>query len=453
MQEASLSTKQEIKQTLLLSLPLVISQMVYASSSFFSTMMVSSLGKNTLAATVIVNMLWTLLSVFFFGMLNSICSLVAHHYSAKDSLAVGRIMGQGFILSLFISVVLILLLFSIPSMLHLSHQPPHVLNIAMQYNYSLIWMIPALILLITYEQFFAGINKTKLVLRISLFVVPLEIILIYILMFGVHHYPGFGVSGIGYGFAISYTITAILITLYLLVKKHFRPYHLFQNILKPDWVILKKLIHIGYPTGLVQIIEVSAFSVVTFWIGHFGTTLLAAHQIAIQYFIFIITLVFSMSQAVMIRVTHFMSQKNYQHLYTAAFVGLLLNGIVMFCIALAFYFMPAFFIGIDLNHHNPAHTELIQEASTLLRIVGLILFIDNFRIIGMGALRGLKDFHFPFFITLFSFGGVACPAAYYLGFHCGYGAVGIWWGLFCGVFVGALLTQYRLQLKLKQLSF
>ncbi len=452
MQAGAVSTKQEIKQTLLLSLPLVISQIIYASSTFFSTMMVSSLGKDTLAATVVVNMLWTLLSVFFFGMLNSICSLVAHHNSSKNYLEIGKIMGTGFILSFIISVLLILLLFSIPFILHLSHQPPHVLAIATKYNYSLIWMIPALILLISYEQFFAGINKTKLVLRISLFVVPLEIVLIYLLMFGVHKHSGTGVSGIGYGFAVSYTLTAILLTIYLLMKKHYQPYHIFKNIFKPDWIVLKKLIHIGYPTGLVQIIEVGAFSIITFWIGHFGTTLLAAHQIAIQYFIFIITLVFSMSQAVMIRVTHFMGQGNRQSLYTASFVGLILNGIVMFCIACAFYFAPLFFIGLDLNHHNPAHTDLIQEASTLLRVVGLILFVDNFRIIGMGALRGLKDFHSPFYITLFSFVCVACPAAYLLGFTFNHGGVGIWWGMFFGVFVGAILTQYRLQQKLKQLS-
>jgi len=66
------SIKSEIKNCLSLSTPLVASQIVFASSGFISTMMVARLSESALAASVLVNMIWFTLSVFFFGILNAI---------------------------------------------------------------------------------------------------------------------------------------------------------------------------------------------------------------------------------------------------------------------------------------------------------------------------------------------------------------------------------------------
>ncbi len=41
----------------------------------------------------------------------------------------------------------------------------------------------------------------------------------------------------------------------------------------------KELIHVGLPMGFMHVIEICAFTIMTFWIARFGTTTLAAHQI------------------------------------------------------------------------------------------------------------------------------------------------------------------------------
>ena len=264
------SFKSEIKDTLSLSIPLIASQLIYACSSFIGTAMVAQLGEDALAASVLVSMIWMSLSVLFFGVLNSVSVLVAHQYGAKNNKAISDIMGQAFLLGIATTFIMILILCSMPLFLRWSAQPPAVLKLAHDYMFALLWTIPGLIALVIMEQFLAGINRAKIVLRISLLVVPVEIPIIYMLIFGKFGLPACGVAGIGYGFAITYTGTAILLTLYLLKSRYYRELNIFGKMKKINMPYLKELILVGLPMGFMHLIEVSTFAVMTFWIAQFG---------------------------------------------------------------------------------------------------------------------------------------------------------------------------------------
>lgn len=446
------SIKNEINDTLSLSLPLVASQLIFASSGFIGTVMVAHLGQDALAASVLVSMIWFSLSVLFFGILNSVSVLVSHQYGAKNYKTISDIMGQAYLLGIFICGFIILIMSTMPLFLRLSHQPPAVLVLARQYMNALMWTIPGLVLIIINEQFLAGLGRTKLVLRISLLVVPVEIPLIYLLIFGKFGLPACGVAGIGYGFAITYTVTAILLTLYLLKSSYYRKFHIFAGIRSLYWPYLKELINVGLPMGFMHVIEVSTLAVITFWIGRFGTTLLAAHQIVIQYLGFVITLVFAMSQAVTVRVGHAVGRKDLSNVYYAIYVGMLLNFICILIIALAFYFVPQLFLQIDVDIHKAANAPLIHDATMLLVICSFLLIFENFRIIGFGALRGLKDTRFPMYASLVSFWMIGLSLAYLFGFYFNFQGKGIWWGLTLGIASGAFIVIFRLQRLLKRVD-
>ena len=68
--------KSEIKHNLRLSLPLIASQLVYSCSGFLGTAMVARLGQTALAASVLVTMIWFVLSVFFFSQTKNISLFV-----------------------------------------------------------------------------------------------------------------------------------------------------------------------------------------------------------------------------------------------------------------------------------------------------------------------------------------------------------------------------------------
>jgi MATE family multidrug resistance protein len=204
--------------------------------------------------------------------------------------------------------------------------------------------------------------------------------------------------------------------------------------------------------GFMHVIEISAFAVATFWIGHFGTTLLAAHQIVMQYLSFSITLVFAMSQAVTIRVGHAVGRQDLLGVRYAAYTGMIMNFAIVLLIALAFITIPQFFLRLDVDIHNAANAALIQDTAVLLSICGILILFDNFRLIGFGALRGLKDTRFPMFASLFSFWVVGLVFAYLLVFVWDFQGAGIWWGLVAGIACGATIVFIRLQYLLKRVD-
>jgi MATE family multidrug resistance protein len=446
------SIKGEIKENLSISIPLIAAQLVYASSGFIGTAMVAHLGEKALAASVLVSMIWMSLSVLFFGTLNSISVLVSHQYGANNYKGISEIMGQSFLFGAIMMIVMLLLLSSMPLFLRFSTQPPAVLKLAIAYMHALLWTIPGLIILIICEQFLAGVNHAKMVLRISLLVVPIEIPLIYMLVFGKFGLPACGVAGIGYGFAITYSCTSIGLTLYLLQSKAFAHFAVFKQLHVIHIKLLKELTRVGLPMGFMNVIEVSTFAAATFYIGRFGTSMLAAHQIAFQYLSFIITLVFAMSQAVTVRVGHAVGRKDFSAIRLAIYVGMLLNFFCIFLLALALNLYPHFFLQLDMNVGDTTHTLLLHDASLLLGLSGVLLLFDNFRIIGIGALRGLKDTQFPMYTSFLSFWIIGLSAAYYFAFPLQLQAEGIWWGLILGIACGAVIVFLRLHYLLKRID-
>src|SRR5579885_1086692 len=446
------SIKSEIKDTLSLSIPLVASQLIYACSGFIGTAMVAHLGQDALAASVLVSMIWMSLSVFFFGVLNSISVLVSHQFGANNDKAISEIMGQAFILGVIVTIVMILLLCSMPFFLRFTAQPAEVMKLAIQYMHALLWTIPGLVVLIICEQFLAGANRAKLVLRISLLVVPIEIPLIYLLIFGKFGLPACGVAGIGYGFATTYSIVAICLTCYLVKSRYYQRFGIFNSIRRIDLHRLMELIRVGLPMGCMHVIEVSTFAVATFWIARFGTTMLAAHQIVMQYLGFAITLVFAMSQAVTVRVGHAVGKQDITGIRLAIYVGMLLNFICILMVAIAFNLFPHFFLRLDMDINNSSNALLMRDASVLLAIGGILMLFDNFRIIGFGALRGLKDTKFPMYSSFVAFWVIGLSLAYLFGFNFALNGSGIWWGLTLGIASGAVIVFMRVQWLLKRVD-
>lgn len=446
------SIKSEVKNNLSLSIPMVSSQLIYACSGFVGTAMVAHLGEDALAASVLVSMIWLSLSVLFFGMLNAVSILVSHQFGAKNNQLISEIMGQSFVLGIIITIIMMIILTCMPYFLNFTPQPANVVKLSIEYMFALLWTIPGLIILIILEQFLAGINHTKLVLRISLLVVPVEIPLIYILIFGKFGLPACGVAGIGYGFAITYTITAICMTIYLIKNKQYQHYGIFNSINRINFTWLKELFRVGLPMGCMNVIELSTFTIATFWIAQFGTTLLAAHQIVMQYLGFLITIVFAMSQAVTVRVGHAVGKQNVEDIQLAIYVGMILNFIIMSAIILLIILAPEFFLRLDINIHDPANQTLLKDSSLLLAISGVLILFDNFRIIGFGALRGIKDTKFPMYSSLVAFWIVGLSLAYVLAFIFNFKGPGIWWGLTLGIASGAIIVFVRIQYKLRYLD-
>ena len=312
------------------------------------------------------------------------------------------------------------------------------------------WTVPSLVYLLITEQFLGGVGKAKVVVVISIITVPLEIIIIYALMFGKFGLPHLGIAALGIGFAASYFITSLGLTCYICMIKDYKKFHIYRYIYQLDLSRLKELMRIGLPLGFAEVIEVSAFAMLTVWMGHFGTTMLAAHQIVMQFLGFIVTLIFAMAQALTVRIGHLVGSEEYQQLKLTTFVGFGSSFILILLIVIGFSCFHLSLLSIDIDVHDPNNAVLIRDTLSLLSIVAFWIIVENFRIVAQGALRGLKDNVALLLITVLNFWVIGLPVAYIASHKMHFGGPGLWWGLFIGIFVGAILMIYRLSQQLSE---
>lgn len=79
-------------------------------------------------------------------------------------------------------------------------------------------------------------------------------------------------------------------------SKESREYQLFTGLWKFHRKYFFELLRVGSPLGGIYCIEVALFTVMAFMMGHFGVDALAAHQVAVQCFVFALTVIFGLSQ-------------------------------------------------------------------------------------------------------------------------------------------------------------
>jgi MATE family multidrug resistance protein len=442
-----LSIKREIKKNVLLSFPLIASQLLYSSAGFLSTAMLAHLGKTVLASIVLINMIWFSLSVIFFGLLSAISVLVSHQFGAKQHQEVGKIMGQALYLSAFLMALIFLVLQTVPWFFNLAHESPVVVSNAMRYLHAMKFWIPALTFMIAFEQLLIGLGETRMVMIISVSLVPLQVFFMYAFIFGQVGFPSVGIQGAGYGIALADSMGLLGLLVYLLLNKRFQCYELFAHCV-PRWRYLNELVRVGTPMGMMSLIECSAFTVMTFGIAHFGTTALAAHQIVLQYLGLFITIVFAMSQAITVRVGHAVGANDKAGIYQAVVVGMGLNFCIIGILAIVTFFFHHTLVHFDLDIHAVNNRLLMRYITPMFHIISFLLIFDNFRIIGFGALRGIKDTQFPMLASFLAFWLIGISAGLLLG----YGAVGIWMGMTMGIASGAVLVVSRLIYRIKKLD-
>jgi multidrug resistance protein, MATE family len=437
----------ELKANFALSIPLMSAWMVYGLSGFIATAMVSHLGKEALAASVIVNSVWTTLAVFFFSIFTGISVIISQAYGAKRYEDISKTMGQAFLLGILVCIPISLTLACMPYLLTLfSYRDPNVLKLAITYAHTLMLSGPAVVVLAILEYFLNGIGRTKLSLWISLLEVPLEICLMYIFMFGKLGLPALGIAGVGYGFTLSYTLTVICVLIYLYHARYFKPFAIFHAIFKFNKKYFLEILRIGLPIGLMYLIEVLAFLMATLLIAHFDTVKLAAHQIAMQYLGLTINIAFAMAQTASIRIGQAVGRKDIVGIRLAGFTSLGLGCFLILLLSTIYISYPEFILLIDFSTlTTPLDAALLQQAIGLLIILAVFQLFDNFRIIEVGILAGLKDTRFPMWVSLVSFWLIGLVAAYGFGFILDWQAQGVWIGLSLGVLIGAVILLCRMR--------
>ena len=445
----------EFGYNLKLASPVMLGMVGHIMVSFADNIMVGQLGAKELAAVSLGNSFFFIAMSLGVGFATAITPLVAEADSSKNTKAVTSSLKHGLILCVCISLALLLgMLFSVPLMEKMN-QPKDVVVLAMPYLKIIAISIVPLVIFEGLKRFSDGLSKTKYPMYAAVFSNALNIILNYLLIFGMFGFPKLGIIGAGIGTLISRILMVLFIILIFFNKDKIKTYFLNIDFLKTDKKVFKKIFNLGFPSALQMLFEVGIFTAAIWLSGTLGKIYQAANQIAFNLSAITFMVGVGLGVAAMIRVGNQKGLSDFISLRRIAISVFLLTILIEIIFAIIFLVFNEWLPTLYLETNNPEkimeNSEVILIASQLLIIVALFQIFDGLQVAILGALRGMQDVKVPTLIAFISYWVIGFPICYYLGLHTPLKSVGIWIGLLIGLGSASLLLFIRFHYLTKKL--
>jgi MATE family multidrug resistance protein len=426
------------KATFLLAYPVVFSQLGHIMVGVVDTAMVGQIGTVQQAAVALSNSLYTLVLVFGLGVSYGVTPLVAAADGSQNHSETAALLKHGIIINTLMGIALFLILFMVSPMLNLFHQKQEVVDLAIPFlNVMMLGMIP-LCIFSGFKQFAEGLSFTRVAMLITIGSNLLNILFNYLMIFGNWGFPKMGLMGACWASFISRVAMAFAMFIYVYYNKHFKEYWQGFNLKNISKDLVKKILGLGVPSGLQWVFEVGAFAFAVVMIGWISPKAQAAHQVALCIAATTYMMASGLSAAASVRVGNQCGLKNREGVRTAGFSAFIIVLVFMSITATCFI---TFKNGLPALFNKDG--EVISIASSLLVVAAFFQLSDGVQVVGLGALRGVKDVKIPTIITLFAYWVIGLPMSYVFAFKLNLGVQGIWYGLSLGLTIAAVLLFLR----------
>jgi MATE family multidrug resistance protein len=445
----------EFKTNLQLAYPIIVGMLGHTVVQLIDNIMVGQLGTAELAAVSLGNSFVFVAMSLGIGFSTAITPMIAEALGASQHKKVRAVFVHGLILCFSLGLLLAGLVLASQPLLALMGQPIEVVELAHPY---LFWVAISLIPLVGFQgfrQFAEGLFQTRLAMYATLMGNIINVILNYVLIFGLHGFPELGVEGAALGTLVSRFAMVLFMAINVKRKKGFKRYNrkLFRVNLSKK--LFFKILSLGFPSALQMFFEVIFFTSAIWMSGLLGKNPQAANQIALNLSSMTYMVAIGVGVTAMIRVGNQKGKGDFGALRRIAKSTFLLIFLMDFLFCLFFVFMhgqlPWLYLNSNVDHVSPDVLEVAQTASVLILIAAFFQIADGLQAVVLGALRGLQDVNLPALLIFISYGIVGFPIAYYMGLKTSWATAGIWIGLLSGLTLSALLLISRFHYLSKKL--
>lgn len=433
----------ELRALLALAIPIIIAQLAHTAMGFVDTVMAGRVSPRDLAAVALGNSLWVPVFLLMTGVLLATTPKVAQRFGAGSHDEIGPLVRQALWLALAVGLLAAVALWNAEPVLHWMQVDDELIEPAMGYLRAVACGFPAVALYHVLRCFSDGLGHTRPTMVLGLLGLLLNIPLNYIFIYGKLGLPAMG--GVGCGWATALVMVAMLLG--MLVWVAWAPYYQSSGLLRRfDWPqgrVIRRLLSVGLPIGVSIFAEASIFSVIALLIGGLGATVVAGHQIALNFSSMVFMIPYSLGMAATVRVGQALGRREPREARFAA-------GVAM-ATALAYACLSAsgmLWLRTDIAEIYTPDLAVIGVAGSLLIYSAFFQFSDAIQVTAAGALRGYQDTRVTMLITLLAYWGIGLPVGYSLGLSDWLGEPsgpkGLWQGLVVGLTCAALLLGIRL---------
>ena len=437
----------ELGHLLILGVPLVIAQLLQVSYGFVAIVMMGRVGTLELAAIGLGTSLWVMVFLATLGVLIVVSPVVARGFGAGRSAEIRNTFQQGLWLSSLVALCSWWIMRHIGGVMSLMSVEASVIPLVESYLQITSWGMPSVCLYFVCRFLCEGTGNARPMMLIQFLVLPINIVLSWILIFGKLGFPVLAVNGAALASTICLWLTAGLLLVYVATAGRYQHLKLFRDFSRPSLIEIGKLARLGLPVAGLLILEAGFFNAIALMMGSLGQTALAAHNVVMNYVTLIFMIPVGLANALMVRVGQAMGESGVAEARFRGLVGIGVASGAMVVSALVIVMFPQAIIGL-----YTADPSVAATAAVLLVCAALFQLSDGIQITSAGALRGLQDTNVPMFISGGAYWLVGVPASWWLGMYLERGPLGLWLGLILGLTVSATLLGARFLLKSGRLA-
>lgn len=432
--------KKAMKAVILLAIPAMIENILQVFVGSVDTYFIGKLGTNALVGVGVTNTIMNIYIAFFFALGVGTTALVSRYYGAKQHTEMKKVLHHSvwmaLIIGLFTGVINLLLGKQLLQLLNLTNGA-----IMETMPYYLAVSVPTVLLalMMVLSSGLRAVGDTKTPMWIGIIMNIMNVVLDYVLIFGIGSWEGMGFLGAGVATSISRGVAVVLLVCVMLHKNSPVAMKLKEFIgTKFDKTTLKSIGVISFPAAVEKLIMRGGQVLYSGIIIKISAETYAAHNIAgnIEAYSYLPAMGFSVAAATLVGQS--LGKKDARAAKTYGWISYGLSTLFMIVIALIFAVKAPFFVGLFTQ--DPVVADFSVKA---LRIVALVQPFLASTLVITSALQGSGDTKFPMISTLIGIWSVRVFGIYVLGFILNLGIIGVWLSIALDLIIRGTLLMIR----------
>lgn len=422
--------KEIVKQSIGMAWPAIIESFFTAFAGLVDSFMVSSLGKNAVAAVGLTTQPKFVGMSIFFATGVALSALVARRRGQDKKDAANTLLSTALIFIVMAGILLgtLFVVFANP-ILHWCGSAPETHDMAVEYFRIIMGGMIFNGIQIGINSAQRGAGNTKITMVTNVTSNTVNIILNYLLIGGHFGFPALGIKGAALATVLGTVAASIMSIRSLYRKDNFVsiPYILTKKI-RASFEAFGNLVKVGYSVFGEQLLMRIGFMMTAIMAADMGTNSMAAHQVGMN----IMGLSFSfgdgLQAAAVALIGRSLGEGNPEKAKEYGRTCKMLGGCISLFLAVV-YFCGAKWLYTMFFKGDPAVDELVYIGVRIMYVIILTVIFQIRQVIYMGCLRGAGDTLYTAMSSTISVTVIRTAVSYLFGYILGFGIVGVWVGV------------------------
>ena len=415
-----------IKDSVGMAWPAIVESFFVAFAGLVDSFMVSSLGKDAVAAVGLTTQPKFVGMSLFIATGVSLSALVARRRGQDKKEDANRVLLTAlmFIILAAVAMSTILVGFASP-IIEFCGSTPETHDMAVNYFSIIMGGMIFNCIQIGINSAQRGAGNTKITMRTNVTSNLINIVFNYLLIGGHFGFPALGIQGAALATVLGTVVSCIMSICSLMNKRGFVsiPY-IIQTHIKPSREAFVSIVKVGYSVFCEQLLMRFGFMLTAIMAADMGTNAMAAHQVGMN----IMGLSFSfgdgLQSAAVALIGRSLGQGKPDMAKEYGRTCKMLGGCISMVLAVVYFLGARWLYSMFF-----AEQEIVEIGVTIMYIMIVTVIFQIRQVIYMGCLRGAGDTFYTAVSSTISVSVIRTIVSYVCGYTLGFGIAGIWLGV------------------------